>query len=174
MAASDIGFYILYSLRSSRPEVFCRKSVLRNFAKFTGKHLCQSFLFIKKETMEQLFSCEFCEISKRKDTLWNFSFRAFHEIQFQGYYMKHEILSWNTFTLVFQFHCVGFLSIKKLCLQLEMYRVKFNSIKKYLWLIKQKQNNSKIPKHIWMKPCSKTRGGKSACADILLETPLTI
>ena len=118
MAASDIGFYILCSLRSSRPEVFCRKSVLRNFAKFTGKHLCQSFLFIKKETMEQLFSCEFCEISKRKDTLWNFSFRAFHEIQFQGYYMKHEILSWNTFTLVFQFHCVGFLSIKKLCLQL--------------------------------------------------------
>ena len=93
MAASDSGFYILCSLRSSRPEVFCRKSVLRNFAKFTGKHLCQSFLFIKKETMEQLFSCEFCEISKGKDTLWNFSFRAFHEIQFQGHYMKHEILS---------------------------------------------------------------------------------
>ena len=23
-------------------EVFCRKDVLRNFAKFTGKHLCQS------------------------------------------------------------------------------------------------------------------------------------
>ena len=27
---------------SSRPEVFCTKSVLRNFAKFLGKHLCQS------------------------------------------------------------------------------------------------------------------------------------
>ena len=25
--------------RSSRPEVFCKKAVLRNFAKFTGKHL---------------------------------------------------------------------------------------------------------------------------------------
>ena len=25
----------------SRPEVFCEKGVLRNFAKFTGKHLCQ-------------------------------------------------------------------------------------------------------------------------------------
>ena len=25
--------------RSSRPEVFCKKGVLRNFAKFTGKHL---------------------------------------------------------------------------------------------------------------------------------------
>ena len=33
--------------RSSRPEVFCRKGVLRNFAKFTGKHLCQS-LFLNK------------------------------------------------------------------------------------------------------------------------------
>ena len=30
---------------SSHPEVFCRKGVLRNFAKFTGKHLCQSLFF---------------------------------------------------------------------------------------------------------------------------------
>ena len=33
--------------RSSRPEVFCKKGVRRNFAKFTGKHLCQSFFFKK-------------------------------------------------------------------------------------------------------------------------------
>ena len=33
--------------RSSRPELFCRKGVLRNFAKFTGKHLCQSVFFNK-------------------------------------------------------------------------------------------------------------------------------
>ena len=35
------------SNRSSGAEVFCRKVVLRNFAKFTGKHLCQSLLLIK-------------------------------------------------------------------------------------------------------------------------------
>ena len=34
--------------RNSRPEVFCKKSVLRNFTKFTGKQLCQS-LFLKKK-----------------------------------------------------------------------------------------------------------------------------
>ena len=53
--------------RSSRPEVFCKKGVLRNFTKFTGKHLRQSLFFnnfIKKETLAQAFSCEFCEISK--------------------------------------------------------------------------------------------------------------
>ena len=33
--------------RSSCPEVFCKKVVLRNFAKFTGKHLCQSVFFNK-------------------------------------------------------------------------------------------------------------------------------
>ena len=33
--------------RSSRPEVFCKKGVLRNFAKFIGKHLGQS-LFLNK------------------------------------------------------------------------------------------------------------------------------
>ena len=51
------------SFRSSHPEVFCRKGVLRNFAKFTGKHLCQG-LFFKKETLAQVFSSEFCKISK--------------------------------------------------------------------------------------------------------------
>ena len=33
--------------RSSRKEVFCKKGVLRNFAKFTGKHLYQSLFFNK-------------------------------------------------------------------------------------------------------------------------------
>ena len=45
--------------RNSRPEVFCKKGVLRIFAKFTRKHLCQSLFhntvevcnFIKKETV---------------------------------------------------------------------------------------------------------------------------
>ena len=60
---------------SSCPEVFCKKGVLRNFAKFTGTHLCQSLFFgkiaglrpatlLNKETLAQVFSCEFWEISK--------------------------------------------------------------------------------------------------------------
>ena len=42
-----LGKYLDTLKRSSRLEVFCRKDVLRNFAKFTGKHLCQS-LFLNK------------------------------------------------------------------------------------------------------------------------------
>ena len=34
-------------IRSSRPKVFCKKGVLRNFCKFRGKHLCQSLSFNK-------------------------------------------------------------------------------------------------------------------------------
>ena len=50
--------------RSSRSEVFCNKGALRNFvAKFTGKHLCQSLFFYKVAGL-QVFSYEFCEISK--------------------------------------------------------------------------------------------------------------
>ena len=33
--------------RSRSQEVFCKKGVYRNFAKFTGKHLCQSLFFNK-------------------------------------------------------------------------------------------------------------------------------
>ena len=64
-----------------------------------------------------------------------------------------------------------FLINKKFCLQRNWYRVKFNRIKKHLLLIKQKQKKSK---RIWMKTCSKSRSGKSACANIFLELPLTI
>ena len=49
--------------KSSHHRWSMKKGVLRNFAKFTGKHLCQS-LFFKKETLAQVFSCTFCEISK--------------------------------------------------------------------------------------------------------------
>ena len=44
-----------------------KKGVLRNFVKLTVKHLCQSLFFnnfIKKVTLAQVFSCEFCEIFK--------------------------------------------------------------------------------------------------------------
>ena len=60
--------------RSSRPEVFCKKGVLRNVTKFTGKHLCQSLFFnkvaglgcnfIEKETLAQMLSCEVCVLFK--------------------------------------------------------------------------------------------------------------
>ena len=65
------------------PKVFYTKSVLKNFTKFTGKHLRQSLFLkkvaglgcnvIKKETLAQVFSREFCEISKNtffREHLW--------------------------------------------------------------------------------------------------------
>ena len=71
-------------LQKPPPEVFCKKGFFKNFAKFTRKHLCcgvsfliklqallrirlisvrmreRAFKFIKKETLKQVFSCEFC------------------------------------------------------------------------------------------------------------------
>ena len=86
MKKSQINDKVLEKTRSSRPEVFCEKGVLRNFTKFTGKHLCQSPFFNKvaecpkmvkhtvkilQETLAQEFSSEFCEIPKN-----NFSYRT--------------------------------------------------------------------------------------------------
>ena len=39
--------------RGSRPEVFSKKGVLRNFTKFTGKHLCQNLFFNKFAGLRQ-------------------------------------------------------------------------------------------------------------------------
>ena len=38
---------LFINFRSILPEVFCKKSFLRNFAKFTGKQRCQSLFFNK-------------------------------------------------------------------------------------------------------------------------------
>ena len=55
---------------------FPEKECFRNFAKFTGKHLCLSLFFnkvsglrpptsLKKRPWHSSFFCEFCEISKK-------------------------------------------------------------------------------------------------------------
>ena len=86
--------WLFLNVRSSRPEVFCNKRVLRNVTNFTGKHLCKSLFFnkvlgltcnfIKKETQAQVFSCESCEISK------NTFFHRTHLVAASG--MLHELL----------------------------------------------------------------------------------
>ena len=63
-----------WDIQKQPPGVFYNKGVLRNFIKFTGKHLCQSLILIKlqaeaynfnkNENLAQLFPCEFCEIYK--------------------------------------------------------------------------------------------------------------
>ena len=66
--------------RATVPRGVLQESALRNFAKFTGKHHFKSLFFnkvagnfIKKETLAQVFSCKFCEISKNTfltELLW--------------------------------------------------------------------------------------------------------
>ena len=69
---------------SSHPEVFCKKGVLRNFTKFTGKRLCQSLFFnkvaglrpstlFKKRVWHRCFPVNFVEFLGTpffKDHLW--------------------------------------------------------------------------------------------------------
>ena len=66
-ASYKILSYIWLNVWSSYRRCSVKKGVPRNFAKFIGKHLCQSIFFnkvAKKEILAQVSSCEFCEISK--------------------------------------------------------------------------------------------------------------
>ena len=67
--------------RSSRPKVFCKKGVLRNFAKFTGKHLCESLFFnkvaglrpailLKKRLWHRCFPMNFAKFLRTYRNLW--------------------------------------------------------------------------------------------------------
>ena len=67
-------FCFSFFFRSSRPEVYCKKDVLGNFAKFTGKHLYQrlfnkvaalwSETLLKKRLWHRCFPLNFVKFLK--------------------------------------------------------------------------------------------------------------
>ena len=71
-----LSSFIFGRVASSHRRYSKKKRVLKSFAKFTGKHLCQNHnfnkvaglrpatLLKKKKTQAQVFSCEFFKISK--------------------------------------------------------------------------------------------------------------
>ena len=81
---SNFNFFYVYdkeetNFRSSRTEV--KKGVLRNFAKFTGKHLCQSFFLIKLQAWGEL----------RPEDLWKSDFTKNFKNIFYAYYKDTRI-----------------------------------------------------------------------------------
>ena len=83
--------------RSSYWRCSVRKDVFRNFAKFTGKHLCQSLFFNKVAgprpgtLLEKRIWCKFCKISKNK--CFTDYPRATASAHFSRYY---NYLIWST------------------------------------------------------------------------------
>ena len=77
-----LNLVLLSKLRKQPLEVFCKKAVLKNFTKFTGKHLHQSLFFNKVAGLSPAALlkkrlCHRCFLW----ILWNF---------------KEHIFSWNT------------------------------------------------------------------------------
>ena len=92
--------------------MFWEKGILRNFTKLTGKQLCQGLFFnkaaykachfIKKETLAQVFSWEFCETSKNTFSYrtplvvafvkFSDGFQKFHRLQMYKFFLTHKFL----------------------------------------------------------------------------------
>ena len=91
--------------RRSRPELFCKNGVLRNFAKFTGKHLCQSFFFNKTAGLRPA--------TLLKKRLWHrcFSVAVVFFVNFGsgGYFWKQSLLSFRLEKL-HKIECLVFLA----------------------------------------------------------------
>ena len=97
--------------RSSHQRWSVKKSVIRNFTKFTGKHLRQSLFFnkknnfFKKETLTQVFSCEFCEISKNTFSIEHLRTTASGLLHFEKIWISKSIArpssNWANYRHVF-------------------------------------------------------------------------
>ena len=129
------------NFRSSRPNVFYRKGVLR-------PETCD---FIKKETLAQLLSCEFCEISKK-----TFFTEHHWSLLLKIYQILHRIsaveLISNKLSVSKLTFCKGFdMTLKKLNLETSPNGRSSSrlSVQLYRLLVKlQKTNLDKIAKTI--------------------------
>ena len=121
-------------VRSSHQRCSGAKGILRNFTKFKGKQLCQSLFLNKIAGLRPA--------TLLKKSPWHRCFPV-KVVKFPRTPFLTEHLWW----FLLNIHCVCFSSIKKIAFTEKIYRVKFNSIKKYL-LIKQKRKNSKTPERI--------------------------
>ena len=75
----------LLTVRSSRQEVFCKKGVLTNFTKLTGKQLCQSLFFHEVEGLRSA--------TLLKKRLWHSCFPVnFVKVLRTPFFIEH--LSW--------------------------------------------------------------------------------
>ena len=84
---------MFWKQQKQSPEVFYKKGVLRFFTKFTGKHLYQGLFFNKVaglRTLPQVFSCEFCEISKN-----TFSYRTPLRLLLKQIDWRENAVLWN-------------------------------------------------------------------------------
>ena len=121
----------IFRSRSSHPEVFCKKGGYRNFAKFTGKHLCQSrdsdtdvFLWILQNFEEYLFlrntstgcfsgSSTAPIVMKLENKFWSLNVRILDFKDNLLYFFLRRLKVWETELFVIRFptdHSV-FLSI---------------------------------------------------------------
>ena len=135
-------------MRISRPELFCKKGVLANFAKFTKTH--------QKDIPLQKFSCEFCEIS------YNTFFK-----DPCGRLLLHKhspcLLSYHDFSL-FQKQCRTFFlveyffglicrlgtKVSSICKTLSQKPI-FNLVKHLGWSVSCENVNSSTPLGIFAK-----------------------
>ena len=107
--------------RSSHWRCSIKKVVLKNFAKFTGKYRARASFWMKlqasglqlylKKTLTQVFSCEFCQISKNTfftEHLWmTASAISLHNKRYSNFvnspwihgelhsYCNHNIILWS-------------------------------------------------------------------------------
>ena len=101
MRYQRIGFIATLKYRNSHQRCSMKKSILRNFAKFTGKHLCQILVTWQKGTL--VFSYEVCKISNNTfftEHIWATASSCTKEIVDQDYFCFYE----KSVLLIFKEH----------------------------------------------------------------------
>ena len=123
-------------IRSSRPEVFCKKFVLRNLAKFTGKHLRQSLFFDKVAGLRPA--------TLLKNRPWHRHFPVyFAKFLRTPFFIEHL---WWLFLLIIS----NWFALLKYFFNIKWLTVIYN-FRKILWIIKTSEESTRKMRFFFLK-----------------------
>ena len=115
-------FKLVIACRSSCPESSCKKSVLKNFAKFAARHLCQGQFFIALQVEPATLL---------KNRIWHGCFPVNFAKLFRIPPFSIELLWWLLLCVPMFFFTVMLFTVQHHLKHFQFFLVSFNSLLEY-------------------------------------------
>ena len=111
--------------KSGHPDMFCEQGVLRNFAKFTGKHPCQSPFFLKLEVPATLLK------KGSRHGCFSLNFAKFLATPFFTEHLWWVVGTWS-FQIIQERPCAGAIPFGKAIFSGDLKKISYLRVKYHL------------------------------------------
>ena len=113
-----------------------------------------------------MYCLKFSEITKGENTLWNISFRLFHETQFNVYFITFNLISWNSYEICKKEAFTNYHWKKMNTKENQVFNL---LLIEHIFSKKTTKQKTKRKRSVWVKPWLKNDKYTSAFNNIFAE-----